>query len=234
MGLDVLFFIAVGFFTRSVVLRMQEYLLKIAAVLSVGLNEVSRSDSIANVFFSADALPLWKSWFLYWLLFILIVYVIYVLIQSVVWNLSLRIAGRKSNFAKYFVSFVLLNLFWFFIFIVYNLMDLIGDLRSVLLSGRISLVSVLAGLFLLFFAYFAVISYVKLNLKKSFVFGWKRYRELVPSFFYVFIYFFVLNFILSKLVLLNYTFAVVAGIVLFVPAVSFARIYLSLNINKVK
>lgn len=235
MGLDVLFFIAVGFLTKSIVLKMQESLLQIAAVFSAGLSELSRSGSVLDVLFSSSALPFWKSWFLHWLLFMLVIYLVYIVVQSVAWNLSLRIIGKNISFLKYFVSFALLNLFWFLLFIVYNIIDLTGDLRSSMSSGAtISLFSVFAGILLIFLAYFAVISYVRLSLKKSFIFGCKRYRELVPPYFFVLLYFFILNFVLSKIVLTSYAFAVVAGIVLFVPAIAFARVYLALNINKVK
>ncbi|MBN1644581.1 hypothetical protein JW851_00895 [Candidatus Woesearchaeota archaeon] len=234
-GLDVLFFFALGFFTAPVSVKMKTLLLQITAVFSEGLTEVDSTETVLDILFDSQTMVFWKPLVLYALLFIFIIYLVYIIFQSVSWNLSLRIINKKIKYLSYLKSFALLNLFWFLIFIVYNLIDLIGNLRIALSSVKtINFVSIFANFFLLIMIYFAIISYVKLNFRKSFVLGWKKYRPLLSIYVLVLFYFFILNFILSKLFLLSYTSAVIIGLVFLLPAISWARIFFALNIDRVK
>lgn len=235
IGLDVLFFFALGFFTAPVAFRMQELFLQITAVFSSALKNLSSEQAILEILFSSEIIPFWRSLLLYALLFVFIIYLIYVLFQSIAWNISLRIINKNIPYFRYLGFFAVINLFWFFVFIVYNLLDLLGDLRNVLgNSGDFGLISIFANFFLIIAVYFAVISYTVLKFKKSFVLGWKKYRVLLLNYFWVVLYFFVLNMFLSRLFFWNYNFAVVLGLFLFLPAVSWARVFMALNIEKVK
>lgn len=235
MGLDVVFFLALGFFTAPVSVKMKTILLQITAIFSKGLAEVGRPDTVLDVLFSKNTIPYWKEMIMWLLLFILITYIIYIIFQSITWNLSLRIINKKIKYLKYLKSFALLNLFWFLIFILYSLIDLIGDLRVALADVKTTnFISIIANFFLMIMIYFAIISYTKLNLRQSFKLGWKKYRTLLSAYVLVLIYFFILNFVLSKIALANYTLAVVIGLVLFLPAITWARVLLALNIERVK
>jgi hypothetical protein len=233
MGLDVIFFLALGFFTAPVSVKMNDLLLNITVIFSKGLAEVDRTDTVLDVLFSANTVMYWKEIIIWVLLFILITYIIYIIFQSITWNLSLRIINKKIKYLKYLKSFALLNLFWFLIFIIYNLIDLIGDLRFALADVKTTnFIGIFANVFLLIFIYFAIISYTKLNLRKSFKLGWKKHKSLLSTYVLILIYFFLLNLILSKLFLVNYTLAVVVGLVLFIPAITWARVLLALSIER--
>jgi len=231
MGLDVLFFLALGFFTAPVSAKMGAILLEITAAFS---SVLAQSDSFFAALFHSSVMPLWRSLLLFYILFLLIAFIAYVIFQSVAWWMCFRIAKKKINYWSYLGSFFVLNLFWFLVLFIFLVLDLAGDISRVLYSSDFSIAGFIAGMLLVISAYFAVVSYVIKGLKSSFVNGWRHRKRILPCFFVVFLYFFVLNLILSRLFLLNYYLAVVIGFVLFLPALVWARVYLILNIQKVK
>ncbi len=235
MGVDVLFFFALGFFTAPVSLKMKHILLQITTIFATALKDADRNQTILDALFSINTMPFWKTLSLYALLFVFIIYLVYIIFQSIAWNLSLRIINKKIPYWKYLKSFAILNIFWFVILILYNLADLLGDLRNTLNTlSDVNFISIFANFFLLIFIYFAVISYTNLSLKKAFRLGWKKYRPLLTYYVLVIIYFFVLNLILSELFRINYIFAVIIGLILFLPAITWARVFMALQIEKVK
>ena len=235
MGLDVLFFFALGFFTFPVSAKMHDLLLQITMVFAKGLQEVGRSETVLDVLFSAKTMHIWKPMILYMLLFMLITYIVYIIFQSLAWNFSLRIIKKKINIKKYIISFAIINLFWLVILIIYQILDLIAKLRAELNSVKgFDIMSMIINFILIIVIYFAVISYIKLDLKKSLIIGWKNYKTLLSIYVAIIAYFFLLNFILARLYEINTTFAVVAGIVLFIPAITWSRVLLALSIDKVK
>lgn len=232
--IDLLFFFAFGFFTAPVSARIGMILVNFTAIFSTGLKNAGRSDEMAGILFSANTLQLWKSFLGYALLFVLTVYIVYVIFQSFAWFVSMKIAGKKVLIWPFFWKFLLFNLFWFLLFVVYNLVDLIADLSAVLNNKEFSIISIAGNLFLLLIAYFAVISYVRLNFKSAFVLGWKKYRQVLPSFLVVFLYFFALNVVLPPLFSVNYYLGAVLGIVLFLPSLVWARVFMILAVEGAK
>ena len=232
--IDLLFFFALGFFTAPISARMGELLIDFTAVFSMGIKNLDRSDSLSSILFGADVLPFWKSFLGYALLFVLIIYLVYVIFQSFAWFVSMKIAGKKVLVWPFFRKFLLFNLFWFLLFVVYNVIDLLSDLSAVLGSKGFSIIPIICNIFLLVLVYFAVISYIKLDFKSAFVLGWKKYRQILPSFLVVFLYFFALNIILPPLFNLNYYLGVVLGIVLFLPALVLARVFMILAVERAK
>ncbi len=232
--IDILFFFALGFFTAPVSARIGMLLVNFTAVFSSGLSSMGRSDELVTVLFGAEAMSLWKSFLGYALLFALIVYLVYVIFQSFAWFVSMKIAEKKVLVWPFFRKFLLFNLFWFLLFVVYNIIDLLNDLSAVLGSKGSSIAAVICNLFLLIIVYFAVISYIRMNFKSAFVLGWKKYRQILPSFLVVFLYFFALNIILPPLFNLNYYLGAVLGIVLFLPALVLARVFMILAVERAK
>jgi len=231
---DVLSFFAFGFFSFPVSAKIADLLVGFTAVFSAGLNTMDRgSSSVFGILFSSDTVLFWKSFLTYALLFVLIAYVVYVVFQSVAWFVSFRIAGKKANFWHFFLWFGLFNLFWFSLFIVYNIVDFFIDLAAVL-GGNFGFVSVVNSAFLMLIFYFAVISYVKLNFLKSFSLGFKKYRQILPPFLVVCLFFLVLNLILPFSFSVNYYFGAGIGIILFLPSLVFARVFMINSIERVK
>lgn len=232
--IDLLFFFGLGFFTSPISARIEMLLVNFTAIFSAGLKDMGRSDELVTVLFGSAAMPLWKSFFGYALLFILIIYLVYVIFQSFAWFVSMKIAGKKVLVWPFFRKFLLFNLFWFLLFVVYNLIDLLSDLSAVLGGKGSSAVAVICNLFLLIIVYFAVISYIAPYFKSAFVLGWKQYKQILPSFLVVFLYFFVLNVVLPPLFSLNYYLGAVLGIILFLPALVLARIFMILAVDGAK
>lgn len=231
---DLSFFFALGFFTAPVSARMGRLLIDFTAVFSIGLKNLGRSDQLSSILFGADLMPFWKSFLGYALLFALIIYLVYVIFQSFAWFVSMKIVGKKILVWPFFRKFLLFNLFWFLLFVVYNIIDLLNDLSAALGGKGSSAVAVICNLFLLIIVYFAVISYIKLDFKSAFVLGWKKYRQILPSFLVVFLYFFALNLVLPAAFNQNYYLGAVLGIVLFLPAIVWARVFMILAVERAK
>ena len=232
--IDLLFFFALGFFTAPISARIGMLLVNFTAIFSIGIKNLDRSDSLSSILFGTDVLPFWKSFLSYALLFVLIIYLVYVIFQSFAWFVSMKIAGKKILVWPFFRKFLLFNLFWFLLFVVYNIIDLLSDLSAVLGSRGSSVVAVICNLFLLIIVYFAVVSYIRMNFKSAFVLGWKQYKQILPSFLVVFLYFFALNIILPPLFNVNYYLGAVLGIVLFLPALVLARVFMILAVERMK
>lgn len=232
--IDILFFLALGFFTAPVSFRMKMLFIEFTAVFSALLKNLGRSGQLGSVLFSAELMPFWKSFLGYALVFALIVYLVYVIFQSFAWFVSMKIAGKKVPVWLFFRRFLLFSLFWFLLFVVYNMADLIIDLSAVLGNRTFRIIPVVCNVFLLAVIYFAIISYVRLDFKSAFILGWNKYRQVLPSFLVVFLYFFALNLALPFFFNLNYYLGAILGIVLFLPALLMARIFMILSIGRVK
>ncbi|MBD3361366.1 hypothetical protein GF358_01090 [Candidatus Woesearchaeota archaeon] len=234
IGIDVLFFIALGFFTAPFSAKMRLYLVQIAGFFSQNMQELGRG-SFLTALFNPETMSLWKLIFWQFLLFLAVMYLVYVVLQSVVWNLSLKLAKKNISYLVYVKKFALVNIFWFVLFILYGLLDLIGDLNQALNPDvRFNFFSVFASFFVLVLGYFVVISYSTLKVKKSFVIGWKHNNFLFSRYFVVILYFFILNFVLARLAEINYILAVSVGLIFFLPAVAFARVWMAANIQRVE
>lgn len=237
--MDLLFFFAYGFATAPIYRKLVEYINVIGSFAGEAIQTATReSRSMSTILLD----PAIKSYFydMVWLLIILLitVYVLYCLFQAFNWKIALQLTGKKIKYLDYLKKFAMINIIWFVLFVAYYLLGFAIDIRKAIISAVMqispsSMLNILLTFFLIIIAYFAVISYVKISLKKSFFIGKSKIRQLLPSILIIAIYILVLNIILALLTQVNVILAIVLGLILFIPAITLARIYISLIIQKV-
>ena len=237
--MDLLFFFVYGFATAPIYRKLVEYINVIGSFAGEAIQTATReSRSMSTILMD----PAISSYFYDMILLLIIlwitVYFLYCLFQAFNWKIALQLTGKKIRYLDYLKKFAVMNILWFVLFIAYYLLGFAIDIRKTIISAVMqtspsSMLNIILAFFLIIIAYFAVISYVKISLKKAFFIGKSKIRQLLPSVLIIAIYILVLNIILALLTQLNVILAIVLGLILLIPAITFARIYISLITNKV-
>lgn len=242
---DILFLLVYGFTAGVVMNKILTY------IQAIGLNAIKNSagKSISQLTFSGilsspeTSRYFMKIIFLY-LILILIIYLVYSIFSGISWKLSNRIAIEdKISYYNYVKKFAKLNLFWIIFIIVYHPVSLFSSLIRVLSSKTGSntfpiIFSSLVLLFLVLIAYFMFISYALISSKakkiisQSFKLGIKKIKCIFPMYLIISLVFLIIELIL-RFLSENFIFMLIAGIVLAIPAFTWARVYIILTINKV-
>ncbi|MBD3304608.1 hypothetical protein GF343_05675 [Candidatus Woesearchaeota archaeon] len=235
---DVLFLFVYGFATAPTYLKLMENVNVIGAHAGEVVKTATReSQSMLSALSSETVAPYFNN--IIWLLLILAatVYLIYCIFQALNWKIALQLTGKKINYLDYLKKFLLLNILWFILFMLYYALGFVVDIRKVLISTLTQtepshVLNIVLAFYLIFIAYFAVISYVKQNLGKSIKTGAGKIKQLLPSILLIAVYLLALNIVIKLLASLNPIIAVITGFILLLPAATIARIYISLIIQK--
>jgi hypothetical protein len=179
------------------------------------------------------------------LLLIFVVYLIYCFFQGISWKLSSDMRGKRIKFLAYMKQFYTLNISWFLIFMVYNVFSFLTELgRTVMqrinpsgaVSSSIIPTAILIGIF-----YFTLISYTLIGkygilkvLAKTFVIGVKKVRYILPMYLIIFLVFSILNLIMFLTFKIHENLMIVTGILLVIPAVTWARVFISVVIDRIE
>lgn len=237
--MDLLFFFVYGFATAPIYRKLVEYINVIGSFAGEAIQTATReSRSMSTILMD----PAISSYFYDMILLLIIlwitVYVLYCLFQAFNWKIALQLTSKKIRYLDYLKRFAVMNILWFVLFITYYLLGFAIDIRKTIISAVMqtspsSMLNIIMTFFLVIIAYFAVISYVKISLKKAFFIGKSKIRQLLPSILLITIYILVLNIILALLTQISVILAIVTGLILLIPAITLARIYISLMIQKV-
>ncbi|MFO8015826.1 MAG: hypothetical protein R6U32_01845 [Candidatus Woesearchaeota archaeon] len=183
----------------------------------------------------------------YTILMIAALYLLYSVMQGISWWYCRRISGvsnkkrsdgfeGRAGLKRYILSFSRVNLFWFLVFIIYNMLAWARDFLSPAEDPGVGL---LPAVLLIALAYFASISYLLLpwvrgwkNIKASFSCGVRKAGELVPAYFLVAAVLIIIDFILYYSLRADGRLALALGIILLLPALSWARIYIHLVVER--
>lgn len=144
--IDALFFVFYGFLTGPVSDKIIEQSVMIsnelskqwAAGLKTGLLKLLVMDPAKQ--YTGKLL-------MYLALLFLIGYVIYCIFQAITWTIALRISGHKQRYLSYLRGFFRMNITWFALYILYRLLDIVIDLRFVLVKTfEPAAINILGGL----------------------------------------------------------------------------------------
>lgn len=235
---DILFFFVYGFATAPIYMTLMTHVNIIGTYAGEAVKTATRdSQSMFSVMSSEAIAPYFNNIILLLLVLAVTVYLIYCIFQAINWKIALELTGKKIKYLDYLKKFLIINILWFFLFIVYYVLGFIIDIRKILISAIMqteasSALNVVLMFYLIFIAYFAVISYVKLNLGKSISTGKSKIRQLLPSILMIAVYLLALNIVIKLLASVNPLVAVITGFILLLPAMTIARIYISLVIQK--
>lgn len=244
--LDLLFLFFYGAIKSFFFSRIYEYLLTGGALVIEKSAEISESamPSFAQVFSQPEVKTYLSSALWLGVALILSIYVVFVLLQGASWRISHIIAGKRASFNQYARQFFFLNIFWFFIFIVYEVVSLIMDYGA-LLAQRFYNVEPSKGIFSMIFIlvllHFTFISYCLIGrfnvlkiIKKSFSVGIKKLYQLIPAYLVILIVYLLLDRLVLPTVNLIHPYVfIIVGIILVLPAYTWARVYLNLVVNDI-
>ncbi|MBW3002384.1 hypothetical protein KY338_04440 [Candidatus Woesearchaeota archaeon] len=236
--LDILFFFVYGFATAPIYLKLMANVNIIGAHAGEAVKTATRdSQSMFSALSSEVIAPYFNN--IIWLLLILAAttYLTYCIFQAVNWKIALQLTGKKIKYLDYLKKFLLLNILWFILFALYYALGLVVDIRKILISTLMqtqasNTLNVVLVFYLIFIAYFAVISYIKLNLRKSISTGTSKIKQLLPSILLIAVYLLALNIVIKLLASIHPLAGIIIGFILLLPAMTIARIYISLTIQK--
>jgi hypothetical protein len=235
---DILFFFVYGFATAPIYLKLMENVNVIGSYAGEAVKTATReSQSMLNALSSETIAPYFNNIILLLLILAVTVYLIYCIFQALNWKIALQLTGKKTRYLDYLKKFLLLNILWFILFMLYYTLGFFVDIRKILISTLTqttpsSALNVVLAFYFIFIAYFAVISYVKLSLKKSISTGMRKLKQLLPSILLIAVFLLALDIIIKLLASLNPILAIIVGLIILLPAMTIARIYISLTIQK--
>lgn len=235
---DILFFFAYGFATAPIYRKLMENIYAIGSLAGEAIQTATReSQSMLSALTSETIRPYFNN--IIWLLIILAVttYLIYCILQALNWKIALEITGKKTRYLDYLKKFLKINIIWFLLFVLYYLLGFAVEIRQILISkitqtAPSSALSIILTAYLIGIAYFAVISYVQKSAKQSWTTGKTKFMQLLPAVLLIAAYFLALNIITGIIGSASTTAAIIAGLLLLVPSLTIARIYIALTIQK--
>ncbi len=169
----------------------------------------------------------------------ILLYAILSFLQPVAWKIAHKLAyNAKDKYRKFMKHFLRINIYLIVLLALINLYQdvfyTINTITGIIVINKtflyVSYISLLVVLL-----YIAVISYSKLlPIKASIIFAAKNLLKLVPSLLLIALTFIVINYIMIFAAMLHPKLTIILGILLFVPAISFARVYLLLDMKEIK
>ena len=165
----------------------------------------------------------------------ILLYLIYCVFQSLNWRIVRNLTGSKFTVIEFMKSFFKINILWFaLLYLGFFFERVIGMLT--VLSRKEQDTGIIALIIAVLIAYFAFISYALIGkkgaIKRSFSSGFKKFLIFVPVYVIVALVFLIINYILIFALQLNYILMVVLGFLLFLPALSWARVFICLIVDK--
>lgn len=238
---DCLFFFFYGLLGGGLNIKIAQLITNIGEAIIPGIRE---GKAVIDLLFSIDVYPMTKALLINLFLLVALIYVLYIIFQGINFWLANNII-KKKDYKNYIISFAKLNILWIFVYVVYQILDLIGTLQQHFIkittfTQTTSWWSISASILALLLIYFGLISYTKQSIKESFLFGIKKFKQLFSVMLSSIIIILVLMFLLTNLfnAVINYSegdkiFFVIGAIILF-PTLFFLRTYWALCISKVK
>lgn len=236
---EILFFFIYGLATAPIYQKLVQYTNIIGALASDALTAAAREqNSVMSVLSSEAIKPYLIDVLLLLLLLCAVAFLLYCVFQSFIWNMSLSMAGRKIRYLDYLKKFMLVNTVWLLFFIIYYFAGFAVEIRGAAIktiaqAAPSNALHIVLSAYLVIVFYFAVISYVDLSAKKSFGFGVRNIRELLPAWLIIAAYFLILQLVLSQVMQLNYIAGIAVGIIITIPSLTIARVYISRVIQKI-
>lgn len=161
---------------------------------------------------------------------------IWIIFKGICWLQTHRIIGNKLSVKEFGLKFLILSIFWYFLGII--VIMIVGYLNYLLFltesANNTKLALLMLGLCLLV-AYFGAISYCLPSktkiIRNSFTTGVKKYKQILPSYL-ISIFIYALSISLAyTLFIRNFYIALVAIIVIILPAIQYTRLLMVNNVR---
>jgi hypothetical protein len=224
---DVFFFLVYGFLTRPVRDKIIEHIVIIGGKLSQLATETIKT-SYFKLLWTESVKPYTTQMLFLLLIFLIMVWVLYCVFQGTTWWICRTIAGKKEAYQKYLITFTKLNIVWGLLFVIYLALDTYVDLKNALLKAvtqQPAGQSILLIIYLIIVIYFALISYSTGKLRNIFKTG-KNLKQTIPPMLLSFVLILIIHFIVKLAGMINAIAALIIGILLILPALTFIKTHL--------
>ena len=248
---DMLFLFVYGFVFSMVFSRIEGYLLELYNLMMESPQKMQNTLLNNGLLSALRATPEMSAVFgkaVTWFLVLgAIIYVLYSIFQGISWRISYRIMGKKIAYSRFIVKFALVNLLWFVFYIIYQVIDYLFDLNAMIAvnmdlgqstSAGLSFIAFMVWVSMFVIGYFALISYTLIGrynffgvIKKSFGFGFRRLKVLLPAYLIILAVFFTINQFLILIFRINPMVMFALGIVTVFPAMTWARVFFNIAMN---
>lgn len=235
--LDIIFFVAYGFLTAPLLENLTTHVLVIGAFLSQKMSAVADRTRPAII----DALfqpPVSRyTWQFIGLLVILAVavFVLFCIFQGITWYLAGRLDKSKMHWRVFLLNFARVNLLWFGLYFLWQCISTVIDMRRIaiekVLGQPASGAGIAMAVILVALAYFAIVSYPILNIKKAFSIGTKRFDLLVAGLI-VLAQLYIGNVLVKLLARVNLKLAFIVGVIVMLVLLSWSRAYATFVIRR--
>lgn len=231
---DIVFFIAYGFLTAPVFDKLTEHVIVIGTLVSEQMRVAAgraRPAVIDTLFQQPVSQYTWQFVGLL-IVLVLVVFVLFCVFQGLNWWLATSVIGKKQQWRDFLLRFARVNLLWFGLYVVWYCIDTVFDLRRIVVEKATGQAAGAAPMIALSFAliviaYFALISYPLLNIRKAFLIGIRHAAVLVPGVLLAGAQFLAGNFALRWLATVNATAHFILGAVLLLVLLAWTRIFMT-------
>jgi hypothetical protein len=237
-ALDIVFLVLYGFMTAPVFGALTEHIIAIGTFLSGQMSAAAGRARPAVI----DALfqpPVSKyTWQFIGLLLVLgaVIFCLYWIFQGLAWFIAGKAAGSKESWRHYLLHFARINALWLGIYFAWHCLDTLFALRRLVIEKAAGIPAPEAGIALWFVlavaAYFAVLSYPVLSIKKAFSSGTRNILVFLPVFAISALQLFIGNFAMRELAKASPKFAFIIGAIILFVLFAFTRLYISIVVRK--
>ncbi|MBS3157966.1 hypothetical protein J4206_01625 [Candidatus Woesearchaeota archaeon] len=166
-------------------------------------------------------------------------YLILSFLQPIAWKIAHKLVyNAKENYSKLAKYFLRINIYLILLLALINLYQdvfyTINTITGITVINK-TFLNISYQSMIILLLYITVISYSKLlSIKASIRFAAKKILKLFPALLLIALTFVAINYIMVFAAKLHPGLTIILGILLFAPAITFARVYLLLNLKEIK
>jgi hypothetical protein len=228
-ALDLAFFVLYGFMTAPLLSLLSDHTIAIGMLLSGQMRaaEGGARPAVISVLFNPPVSKYVLQFIILLVVLALAVFLLYCMLQGLAWRIAGMLSGLKMHWRAFLLHFARINLLWFGLYCLWHCVSMALELRGIFIgAGRTppgAVMYVLLGLA----AYFAVVSYPLLSIKKAFVSGARNALVLVPAVAVVIAQFFVGNAVIKLVGGAGRIVPLVAGAIILLVLFAWSRAYIT-------
>ncbi len=239
--MDVLFIYGLTRLHYEVFNRASSYALQLTTMMSKQVETLAESETVQELAMlqSPEFIAAYHALVKYILIFTGSAFLVWLVAKGVVWFIAHKTVEKKTDARLFALKFFGMTLFWFGAFIALTLIAL--NLLDYALFGVFPLIgktaaNSIAVAFYWVLAYFVFISYALVPqnaFKRTFVLGWKAWRELLPVHIISSLIFFVATTVPMSLVKINIYLMLAFVILVALPALAWSRVFWITTVQRV-
>lgn len=236
MALDIGFFFIYGILSTPIFEKLTQHVIIVGTLISQAMNGSGRNylnnKSLIDILVSPQIMPFFLKFTLLLVLLGAIVYLLYCATQGIAWKISSDLAGYKISLNEYLKAFTKTNILWFTLFVLYYFGSIIFDIRKTIILktnpnyAPNTTIEIAFIILLTTILYFMILTYISGNIKIGLKAGLRGWKEFAPPTILIMTTFLAINEIMLRTGLIRIELAYLFGLVLFLPALTIAKVYI--------